>query len=93
MCGFLCSDWVKLQTTHFEQIGSRRCAKKWAAQLAGKLIDIVFKMWNHKNKILHKKDNSITEQKHEELNKTIEQIYLDLPNMRLLTHAEQRFFR
>ena len=93
MRGFLCSDWVKRQTTHLERTGSRWCANKWAAQLAGRLIDIVFEMWNHRNETLHKKDNSITEQKHEELNKTIEQIYSDLPNMRLFTHAEQRFFK
>ena len=80
MCGFFCSDWVKLQTTHLQQLGSRQCAKKWATQLAGKLIYIVFDMWDHRNEILHKKENSISEQKHEELNRMIEQIYFDLPN-------------
>ena len=81
LCGFLCMDWVTLQNTHLTKIGSRRCAKRWAAQLSGKLIEIIFDMWNHRNKILHKTDNNIMEQEQNELNNTIQTIYSDLPNM------------
>ena len=75
MCGFLCSNWISLQSIHLQQTGLRRCANKWATQLVGKLIDIIFDMWNHQNEVLHKKD------KHEEMNRTIEQLFSDLPNM------------
>ena len=75
ICGFMCSDWARLQDTHFEQIGSRRCPKQWtAAQLAEKLIDIIFDQWNHSNEILHKHENTITEKKHNELNTNIQTI-------------------
>ena len=50
-------------------------------------------MWNHRNEILHNQENNIAEQQHNDLNKTINQIYRDLPNMRLLTAAERRFFK
>ena len=49
-------------------------------------------MWNHRNKIIQKQENNIAEQQHEELNRTIHQIYEDLQNMRLLTATERRFF-
>ena len=93
MCGFLCNDWVKQQTIYFQKKGSRKCPKNWAAQLAEQLIDIVFNMWVHRNDTLHNQTNTITEQKHEEMNRTIETLYSDLPPMRLLTHTEQRFFK
>ena len=91
MCGFLCLDWVSLQSIYLQQTGLKQYAKRWATQLIGKLIDIIFNIWDHRNEVLHKKDNNIKEQKHEEMNRTIEQLFSDLPNMRLFTQAEQRF--
>ena len=93
MCGIFGSDWTTQQTKYFQTIGSRRSATRWAAQLAEQLIEIVFDMWNHQNEILHKQDNNITEQQHKELNRTIYQICKDLPNMRLLTATERKFFK
>ena len=37
--------------------------------------------------------SSITEKTHNELNATIEEIFCKLPNMRLLSKAERRFFK
>ena len=82
-----------MQTTHLQQIGSRRCANQWIAQLSVKLTDLLFDMWNHQNEILHNQENNIVEQQHNDLNKSINQIYRDLPNMRLLMAAERRFFK
>ena len=93
LCGFLCQDWVTLQHAYLTKSGSRRCANRWVAQLSEKLIKIIFDMWNHQNEVLHKKDNTITERQHNDLNETIQSIYLDLPNMRLFTATERRFFR
>ena len=93
LCGFLCQDWVKLQHAYLTKSGSRRCANRWVAQLLEKLIKIIFDMWNHRNKVLHKKDNTITERQHNNLNETIQSIYSDLPNMRLFTATERHFFR
>ena len=93
VCGFLCTDWVTLQTTYLTKTGSRRCPKRWTAQLSGKLIDIIFEMWNHRNEVLHKEENNIKEKQHKDLNETIHAIWSDLPNMRLLTETERRFFR
>ena len=81
MCGFLCKDWAKQQATYFERRGSRKCARTWVAQLAGKLIDIIFDMWTHRNDTLHNQNNKIKEQRHDELNKEIKTIYSDLPPM------------
>ena len=92
MCGFMCTDWAKLQALHFEDIGSRRCPQRWTAQLAEKLINIIFNLWNHRNETLHKHENTITEKTNNKLNTTIKTIGSSLPNMRLLTKAERRFF-
>ena len=81
MCGILTSDWVDLQTTYFNKIGSWKCPQRWASQLASKLIKIIYDMWNHRNKVLYQKDNSITEDKYKEQNEQIQRIYEDLPNM------------
>lgn len=89
----MCKDWAKIQATHFEHIGSRRCPKQWTAQLAEKLINIIYDMWSHRNEVLHKADNIVTEKIHKELNSTIKTIFSQLPNMRLLSEAERRFFK
>ena len=93
LCRFLSTEWVTLQTIHLTKTGSRRCAKRWAAQLSEKLIEISFDMWNNCNKVLHKTDNNITEQHHNELNEKIQTIYSGLPNMQLFTATERCFFR
>ena len=93
MCRLMCWDRVNLQTTLLQQIGSRKCPTRWVAQLAEKLIAIIFDMWNHWNENLHKQTNTITEQKHKQLNEEIHQIYDELPNMRLLMASERQFFK
>ena len=93
MCGIFCSNWKQLQEKYLERTGSRRCAKRWTAQLGEKLIELIFGMWNHRNEILHKQENTISKQQNNNLNRSIEEIYKDLPNMRLLTATERRFFK
>ena len=79
---------------YLQKMGSRKCPHQWASQLAGKLIEIVYGMWNHRSEVLHKQENSINKRKHKEQNERRQQIYEDLvlSMMRLLTAAERRFF-
>ena len=93
LCGFLGTNWSKVQQAYLDDIGSRWCGKKWASQLSVKLIVIVQDMWTHRNDTLHGKKNTINDRLHEEINDLIEETYTLIPShLRLLSPAEQRFF-
>ena len=94
LCGILAKQWRIAQQNHLQETGSRRCEKKWAADLTLKLIDIIHDMWTHRNDILHNNDNTVRDLEHSELDDRIESIFNDLPpTLRMFSHAEQRFFR
>ena len=94
ICGILSKKWHDLQTQHYENINSRKCAQQWTAMLSTKLIEIVHNMWIQRNNVLHQNDNIVTDTDHERINEQIQTLYDDLPtNRRLLTHSEDKFFR
>jgi hypothetical protein len=51
--------WQEAQKTYFLRIGSRRSPKRWVILLIQKLWDVAWDMWEHRNGILHDKEQSI----------------------------------
>jgi hypothetical protein len=57
--GILHVSWRQTQQEYFARIGSARSPKRWTVALIQKLWDIAWDMWEHRNGILHDKDQSI----------------------------------
>jgi hypothetical protein len=51
--------WQEAQKIYFLRIGSRRSPKRWVILLIQKLWDVAWDMWEHRNGILHDKEQSI----------------------------------
>ena len=54
--GLLTYEWAVLQQQHYKKIGSRKTGRRWAVGLSTHLWKLVFHMWNHRNQVLHHKE-------------------------------------
>jgi hypothetical protein len=57
--GFLVLTWQDTQRIYFSHIGSARSPKRWTIALIQKLWEVAWNMWEHRNGILHDKEQSI----------------------------------
>jgi hypothetical protein len=52
--------WAKLQSQYFNvALKSRQSGKRWMTELIKKLWGVAWDLWEHRNGILHKKDNQV----------------------------------
>jgi hypothetical protein len=51
--------WQATQQIYFARIGSSRSPKRWTIALIQKLWEVAWNMWEHRNGILHDKEQSI----------------------------------
>jgi hypothetical protein len=58
--GRLSLQWRELQRRHYERTKSKRSADGWIVALIGKLWDLGWSLWDHRNKILHEGEESDT---------------------------------
>jgi hypothetical protein len=57
--GFPAISWQTTQQIYFSRIGSSRSSKRWIIALIQKLWEVAWNMWEHRNGILHDKEQSI----------------------------------
>jgi hypothetical protein len=57
--GFPSTSWQITQKIYFERIGSARSPKRWTITLVQKMWEVAWNMWEHRNGILHDKEQSI----------------------------------
>jgi hypothetical protein len=57
--GIPSQQWQEIQRVYFSRIGSARSPKRWTIALIQKMWDIAWNMWEHRNGILHDKEQSI----------------------------------
>ena len=58
--GRLSLQWREFQRRYYERTNSKRSADGWIATLIGKLWDLGWSIWDHRNKILHESEESDT---------------------------------
>jgi hypothetical protein len=58
--------WRDVQERYLQFIGSRRSGERWLSAVIQKLWDVAWDQWNHRNGILHDKDNSVIRSLQEE---------------------------
>jgi hypothetical protein len=57
--GLPTKSWQEAQKIYFLRIGSLRSPKRWVISLIQKLWEVAWDMWEHRNGILHDKEQSI----------------------------------
>jgi hypothetical protein len=57
--GFFTTSWQATQKIYFDRIGSARSPKRWTIALIQKMWEVAWNMWEHRNGILHDKEQSI----------------------------------
>jgi hypothetical protein len=51
--------WADIQQRYYEFIRSRRLGRRWIAAVIRKMWDIAWDLWEHRNQVLHDRENSL----------------------------------
>jgi hypothetical protein len=81
--GWLAKEWLVLQQAYYTSIRSHRSGKCRTVALITKLWNIAWDMWEHRNGILHNKDNAATEREKRAINKAVIEVFNKLQSMML----------
>jgi len=55
--GCIASSWTETQQKYYKWLGCRKSGRRWTVALIKKLYEIAWDMWEHRNHILHAKEN------------------------------------
>jgi hypothetical protein len=69
--GRMSTYWVTLQSDYYTLIDSRRSGTTWARRLISHLWELSWKMWLHRNHVLHEMPNAETEKEQRKLDRRI----------------------
>jgi hypothetical protein len=86
--GWLVKAWRVQQQRYYDLIKSAHTGRRWATAIVLKLWGIAWDMWEHRNGILHDKENLITRSMGIQLNARASRIYTDLSS-RALRHNDR----
>ena len=76
--GWLAKDWREIQQRYYQLIRSRKTGKRWVTALIQKLWEIAWDLWEHRNGVLHERENAITRSMGLQLNQRISRVYVQL---------------
>lgn len=86
--GWLVKDWSILQQRYYSITRSRRTGRRWTIAILKKLWDTAWDLWEHRNGILHDKENLITRSMIINLNARVSRVYTELSS-RALRHYDR----
>ena len=70
--GCISWEWRGQQQRYYETLNSRKTGRRWVTLLIRKLWDVSWDMWEHRNGILHKADNTV---KHQATDQELRRLY------------------
>ena len=73
--GWLAKEWELVQQAYYNLIKSRRSGKRWTISIIKKLWQVAWDLWDHRNQILHEKDNAVVQQQLRQLDSNITASY------------------
>jgi hypothetical protein len=85
--GWLVRSWAEKQQRYYNLLRSGRTGRRWVCAIVLKLWNIAWDMWEHRNGILHEKENLVTQAMQAQLNAKVTRVYLALSS-RLLWHND-----
>merc|ERR1711884_887490 len=66
--GFLTKEWRSLQTAYMLSCKDRRSPLLWMSKFQRRVWEIPWKLWNHRNEILHGNGNQLHKQEERNIN-------------------------
>jgi hypothetical protein len=76
--GWLSKQWMILQQCHYTTTKSTKSGRRWATALIQKMWDTAWDLWEHRNEVLHQKENLITRTMGLHLNHWVTRAFMDL---------------
>jgi len=76
--GWLSKGWISAQQAHYVKIKSMKTGGRWAVALIKKLWDMAWDMWEHRNEVLHERENLVTKSMGIHLSRRVTRVFLDL---------------
>ena len=55
--------WSDAQQRYYDLLGKRNTGKRWLTAIIQKLWDVAWDLWDHRNNVLHKKDDGVLRQR------------------------------
>jgi len=81
--GWWSEKWASIQQQYYNLGKSTRTGRRWATAIVMKLWNIAWDLWEHRNGILHEKENLITQSMTVQLNARVSWVYNDLSSRAL----------
>jgi hypothetical protein len=76
--GWLSSKWAMTQQQYYKRIKATRTGRRWAMAIVQKLWNTAWDLWEHRNGILHERENLVTRSIIIRLNARVSRIYNSL---------------
>jgi hypothetical protein len=76
--GWTGSEWEATQQAHYNLIRSRKSGKRWVISLIKKMWEVAWDLWEHRNSILHNKENAVSDESIRTLNRKIRSQFIQL---------------
>jgi hypothetical protein len=76
--GWLSKQWMILQQRHYTTVKSTKSGRRWATALIQNMWDTAWDLWEHRNEVLHRKENLITRTMGLHLNHRVTRAFMDL---------------
>jgi hypothetical protein len=76
--GWLSSQWVIAQQHYSSVTKSNKTGRRWVIAIIQKLWDTAWDLWEHRNEVLHEKENLVTRAMGLHLNRRVTRVFLDL---------------
>jgi len=86
--GWLVCSWAEKQQRYYTLLRSGKTGRRWAGAIVVKLWNIAWDMWEHRNGILHERENLVVRAMQHHLNAKVTRVYLNLSS-RLLRHTDR----
>jgi hypothetical protein len=69
--GWLIREWTMAQQAYYKISKSLRSGRRWTVELIKKLWDVAWDLWEHRNSILHRVQNVVTDKSSRSLNQQV----------------------
>jgi len=86
--GWLVCSWAEKQQRYYTLLRSGKTGRRWAGAIVVKLWNIAWDMWEHRNGILHERENLVVRAMQHHLNAKVTRVYLNLSS-RLLRYTDR----
>jgi hypothetical protein len=92
--GMWLSSWKEIQDSYLKRLKSKKSSKVWMIRFTLMIQNMIHTMWKTRNDAIHnKEDSTMNKEKHEDLDRDIDNIFRDLPPTGSMPTCDAAFFK